>query len=370
MSLVHTRRAITPTVSKMRNFPARKVDGGMVGNWPRNVKVFQVSGFDATRLRASDLIDIPRSLLVYLDVHGHYPSKGRQMLFYALSFRAADSHYTRRDTRLRGFLYYHLPIPSRPLSGGLRFRCTPSLTAFPSGMDLLSPSGLPWAIPLANLVRRGSLPVTQSLLRDNLVSFPDLLACHRTFHHKPHPLPPVVHAVGQPWFLDLSAPSAVFVPGPHSLLRCEIYPAVASYGAALVCFEYTGNPRSPHELAIRVLELRSNISLHPRFGHLPPVEPGALLARPNHSNGKPEPWTWNYDSHSTRMAAALYALVHGPTPVPGTPADFPLSEDSDMPSAPGMYPTRRQRVTIEHWFYSALPNQKEVARYSSRKRGG
>ncbi|KAJ6460934.1 hypothetical protein C8R45DRAFT_1028680 [Mycena sanguinolenta] len=309
-------------------------------------------------------------MVVYLDVHGHYPSKGRQMLFYALSFRAADSHYTRRDTRLRGFLYYHLPVPSRPFSGGLRFRCSPSLTAFSTSMDLLSPSGLPWTIPLANLVRRGSLPVTQSLLRDNLVSFPDLIACQRIFHNKPHPLLPVMHAVGQPWLLDLSAPSVLLVPGPHSLLQCEIYPAVASYGAALVCFEYTGNPRSPHELAIRVLELRSNVSFHPRFAHLRPIEPGSLLARATHSIAKPKLWTWDYDSHSTRMAAALYALIHGPTPVPGTPADFRLAEDSLLPSAPGMYPPHRQRVKIEHWFYSALPNQEELARYSSRRRGG
>ncbi|KAJ7215104.1 hypothetical protein B0H12DRAFT_1154992 [Mycena haematopus] len=296
MPLFHPRRPIGPTVSKMRNFPARKADGGLVGNWPRNVEIFRISGFDATRLRASDLIDIPRSMLCYLDVHGHYPTKGYQLPFYALSFRSADSQHTRRDTRLTGFLHYHVPIPSRPLSGGLRFRCTPSLTAFSAGMDLLSPSGLPWTIPLANLARRGSIPVTQSLLRDNLVSFPDLLACHRVFHDKPHPHPelPVVHAVGQPWLLDLTAPSALFVPGPNSLLRCSIYPTVAVHGSALVCFEYTGNSRSPHELAIRLLELRSNITLHPRFAHLPPIEPGALLARPN-ANAEPEPWTWNYD---------------------------------------------------------------------------
>ncbi|KAJ7604837.1 hypothetical protein DFH06DRAFT_274627 [Mycena polygramma] len=168
--------------------------------------------------------------MVYLDVHGHYPTHGQQVPFYALSFRASDSRYTRRTTRRRGFFHYHVPIPDRPFSGGLRFRCAPSLAAFAEGTDLLCPSGLPFTVPFANLVRRTSIAVTQSLLRDNLVTFPDILACHASFHNKPHPELPVVHAVGQPIYLHFRQPTVLLVPGPHSLLRCELYPAVAQYG--------------------------------------------------------------------------------------------------------------------------------------------
>ncbi|KAF8207283.1 hypothetical protein K438DRAFT_431529 [Mycena galopus ATCC 62051] len=364
MPLLHPRRPIGNAANKMRNFRARKTDGGVVGNWPRNVEVLRISGFDATRLRESDIIDVPRSMLVYLDVHGHYPTKGYQHPFFPLSFRAADSPYTRRDTRLRGFLHYHISIPSRPLSGCLRFRCTPSLTAFSAGMDLLAPSGLPWSIPLANLMRRTALALTQSLLRDNLVQFPDLLACHSTFRAKLHPDLPVVHAVGQPWLLDLSVPTVLFVPGPYSLLRCEIYPAVALYGSALVCFEYTGNPSSPHEVAIRVLELRSkNVSFHPCFAHLPPLAPGTLLASPNEYSH--EPWKWNYDSHPAHMAAALYALVHGPAPVSRAPSpyDTPLVDDGHLPEAPTSHV---QRAELERWFYGKLPAWEETSRYKGR----
>jgi hypothetical protein len=200
------------------------------------VQILRISGFDATRLRNSDLIDHPRSTNFYLDIHGYYPTHGYQAFFYPLTFRTTDSQYTRRDTRLRGFLHYHIPIPSRPLSGGLRFRCTPFLKAFSTGTDLLTPSGLPWTIHLANLVQRLGLPVTQSLLRDNLVSFADIIACNATFRSKPHPTLPVVHAVGQPWLLDLTAPSVALIPGPNSLLRCDVYPAVASYGGCMFSY--------------------------------------------------------------------------------------------------------------------------------------
>ncbi|KAJ6562344.1 hypothetical protein B0H19DRAFT_1144200 [Mycena capillaripes] len=396
MSLLHHRRPIGPTVNKLRNFRERKKEGGLVGNWRRDTQFLRISGFDATRLRASDFIDIPRSVAVYLDVHGYYPTHGRQAPFYELSFRAADSAYTRRDTRLRGFLHYHVPIPARPLSGGLRFRCAPSLAAFAQGADLLCPSGLPWTIPFADLVRIKALPVTQSLLRDNLVSFPDLIACHSTFHNKWHPNLPVVHAVGQPWLLDLSVPSVVLIPGPNSLLRCEVYPAVALYGSALVCFEYTGNPRAPHEVAIRVLELRSNIGLHPHFAHLRQIKAGVLLPHPEQSTfprAEPLPWMWNYDSHPARMAAALYLLVHGPVPLPASAADFPLSVDMEMltgpapradtgmaadaegnmnldvdPDAEVVFPSHRQNKVLRRWFYGMLPTKEEVARYAGRRR--
>ncbi|KAK7005750.1 hypothetical protein R3P38DRAFT_3039427 [Favolaschia claudopus] len=365
MSLRPLRRPIGSSVNKLRNYPARKSDGGIVGNWKREAQILRISGFDATRLRGSDLIDIPRSTLLYLDVHGCNPTHGSEVPFYALSFRAADSPYTRRDTRLRGFLHYHVPVPARPLSGGLRFRLTPSLGHFASGRDLLTPSGLPWTVPFANLVRRGGIPVAQSLLRDNLVRFPDVLACYATFHGDPQPPQPVVHAVGQPWFLDLSQPCTVLVPGPHSLLRCKVYPAVAKYGAALVCFEYTGNSAAPHELVIRLLEMRSTkIALHPQFAHLPPLTPGTLLPSVTQQPTRSEsqqflPWTWNYESPPAEMAAALHALVHGPVAA-GAASEGGINH-------PAVKLSQRKRRALERMFYSVLPSQAELEGYAGRE---
>lgn len=152
-----------------------------------------------------------------------------------------------------------------------------------------------------------------------------------------------------------------------------------------MCFEYTDNPASPHELAIRVLELRFNISFHPRFAHLPPLAPGALLPWPNGSPAKTRPWTWNYDvclpfpfsssffffsvivlfprtpltrtqTRSAEMAAALYALVHGPAPVP-LPAPLAASAAGRDPHPSLSF---RQRVKFERWFYGGLPSGEEV----------
>ncbi|KAJ7185598.1 hypothetical protein C8R46DRAFT_1061153 [Mycena filopes] len=295
--------------------------------------------------------------MLYLDVHGHYPTHGMQVPFFDLSFRAADSPYTRRDTRRRGFLHYHVPIPDRPLSGGLRFRCTPtpSSAGFAEGRDLLTLSGLPWTVPLAALVRRTGMPVLQSLLRDNLVSLSEAIACHAAFHDQPAPSLPVVHALGQPWPLDLSAPTVILVPGPNSLLRCELYPTVARYGSAVATLELTHNPRKPHEVAIRVLELRSDVAFLPQFAHLPPLTPGSLLAYPSPSprpGAEIKPLRWNYDSHSARMAGALYSLIHGPT-----------LDDPASPESPGKYPSHRQRHVLERWFYDALPSRDEFAAY-------
>ncbi|KAJ7120205.1 hypothetical protein C8R44DRAFT_877653 [Mycena epipterygia] len=280
--------------------------------------------------------------MLLLEVFGWAPNHPRQVPFAKVSFRPADSPYTRRDTRLQGFLHYHVPLPSRPFSGGLRFRCTPSLASFAEGGDLLCPSGLPWTVPLPNLMGLRGQPIIQSLLRDNLVRLTDFFACKASFHKYLDPDMTVVHGVGQPWLLDLRNPAMIYVPGPRSLLRCRIYPAVARYGSAIVRFEYTGNPDYPHELAVRVLELRSNVSFHPSYAHLPPLVPDSLLAHPMHDPA--HVWTWNHEmTQKEEMAAGLYCLINGPCTSP--------------------HVTQRVRAKMSGEFYHELPTDEELKRY-------
>ncbi|KAJ7692870.1 hypothetical protein B0H17DRAFT_1060897 [Mycena rosella] len=327
----------------------RRRDGGLAGHWERSPLILRVSTFDPTRLRPSDFIDIPRSANLFLEVFGHQPNTSRALPWAKVSFRHADSSYTRRDTRFRGFLYYHVPLLSRPLSGGLRFRCTPAPApaSFAHGQDLLCPTGLPWTIPFPNLVRFGGRPIMQSLLRDNLASLVDVLASRKSFHERAHPDRPVVHAVGQPWFLDLHVPAMIFVPGPNKLLRCHIYPAVARYGALVVCFEHTANPDHPHELALRVLDRRSsNVSFHPTYAHLPPPVRGSLLAHPLRTF--PRPWTWNYDTpQKAEMAAGLFCLVNGP--------------------GVDVRPSDRIRVSLEHTMHYSVPSPRDFAWYEGEE---
>ncbi|KAJ7216325.1 hypothetical protein GGX14DRAFT_48635 [Mycena pura] len=328
-------------------FRHRRFDGGVVGHWRRDKKVWHVSTFDPTRLLPSDWINIPRSKTLLLDVFGNNPTHRAEHPFCAISFRAADSPHMRRDTRHQGFLYYHIPFPARPLSGGLRFRSTPVSTGFMHGTDLLCPSGLPWSIPLHEFTPRNGHPVLQSLLRDNLVSFSDVIASTTTFGATKHPDLPVIHMPGQPWQLDLSAPAVILVPGPSKPLRCELYPPVARYGSALVCLERTENPTAPHELVIRVLELRSDIAFLPSYAFLPHPDPGTLLPHP-HPTHTPVPWTWNdASSQSNEMAAALLCLAHGP----GT---------SPLPSL-------RLRRKLMHRFYGRLPTDEELTRYAAEQ---
>ncbi|KAJ7482007.1 hypothetical protein FB451DRAFT_1365027 [Mycena latifolia] len=321
----------------------RNHDGGLVGRWPHPPLILRVSTFDPACLRPTDFIDIPRSANLFLDVFGHKPTTYRQFPWAKISFRPADSPYTRPDTRLRGFLHYHVPIPSRPLSGGLRFRCATSPWSFANGHDLLCPSGLAWVVPFANLVGIGSRPIMQSLLRDNLVSLVDIIASRTSFTKRLHPDVPVVHAVGQPWYLNLRTPTCICVPGPHGLLRCWVYPAVALYGSALVCFEHTGNPDHPDEVAIRILELRSKIALHPTYAHLPPLLPGSFLAHP--FRVPPRMWTWNHDmAQKAEMAAGLHCLINGPGINPK--------------------PSNRLRQNLLHYMHYEVPTGDDIEWYT------
>ncbi|KAJ7623553.1 hypothetical protein FB45DRAFT_1031472 [Roridomyces roridus] len=346
-------------VKTLTRTPGRR-DGGLIGAWSRAPTILQVSTFDAGRLRPSDYIDVPRSAKLLLDVYGHHPTHSREVPFAELSFRAADGPFTRPETRFRGFLHYHVPYPHRPLSGGLRFRCTPhpTLAGFAAGYDLLCHTGLPWTLPLANLMWNRGKPITQSLLRENLVRLTDIVACQQAFGGNLHPSPatePVVHCLEQPWFMDLRKDVVMRIPGPSGLLKVPIYPAIAQLGALLVAFESTGN--LDDEVALRVLELRTSRIINlPTYAHLPPPTPGDLLVYPR-PQPRPDklqlqtplrPWTWNH-SHpaSASASAALHCLLRGPPPSSGLPS-------------------QRLRHRMRKWLYHEFPGEAEWEAYQSQ----
>ncbi|KAJ7173004.1 hypothetical protein C8R43DRAFT_978181 [Mycena crocata] len=318
----------------------KAADGGVHGNWPRSPFVIRISTFDPTRLRASDFIDVIRSTICYLEVYGHETQTVRQVPFFKFSFRTVDSEYMRPDTPMRGFLYYNIPVPSRPLSGSLRFRLAeqPTRAAFNTGTDLLYPSGFPWMIPLPNLCRLEGMPVLQSLLRHGLVSLKDVILCTQAFHAVLPPELPVVHAVGQPFALDLRVPPVVTVPGPSDLIRCEFSPSIATYGTAIVRLESSENPDIPEELVLRVLDCR-NVQLRPEYAHIS-LNNGQLLPEATKPGMPPRIWTWNHTSHeSLRMSAGLHYLHHG------------LGDPE--------YPSFRKLRKLQQWFTHPMPSKAE-----------
>ena len=97
---------------------------------------------------------------------------------YQRPFRSADfsAHLWSSDRfppGTHGFLYYHVPPCSSPLSGELRFRLTPSRdpASFAEGSDLFTERSMPWRYPLYKIVHRVYwTDIVALLLQDGLVS--------------------------------------------------------------------------------------------------------------------------------------------------------------------------------------------------------
>ncbi|PPQ82368.1 hypothetical protein CVT25_008329 [Psilocybe cyanescens] len=78
----------------------------------------------------------------------------------------------------RGYLYYRKPLPGEhAMTGGLRFRVMPLDTrSFDEGIDLIHKDGLPWRVPLYNVVYfKAYAPILETLLKEGSVT-PDLVA--------------------------------------------------------------------------------------------------------------------------------------------------------------------------------------------------
>ena len=115
---------------------------------------------DPAELTEADFIDI--SNLIRPEIHLSMSPTRRRAVDFA--YRGHEKF----PEAARGFLYYHMPMESRPLAGEIRFRTTHRADPleFHNGRDLLLPNGLPWsllAITLSPLQR----PVFLELLLRN-----------------------------------------------------------------------------------------------------------------------------------------------------------------------------------------------------------
>lgn len=171
------------------------------------------------------------------------PSDFRNYLILTAAFTAKGGRkFTMRDvpsaTHLRGFLYYHLPPGAPPLAAEIRFRVTgsPDPAFFSSSPDLMTQHGLPWRIPLLNLVRhRRRLPpdpLWLVLVEDGLVSEDQLLSDSQV--DIPKELSPsmntrLIYGFGQPFLLDFSACQPQFrLVGHdrHEVFRLQVSPYI------------------------------------------------------------------------------------------------------------------------------------------------
>ncbi|KAJ7674059.1 hypothetical protein DFH06DRAFT_753777 [Mycena polygramma] len=254
-------------------------------------------------------------------------------------FRAAHASYIAPGAMLRGFLYYHVSHPHTFLSGAVRFRCTPDPdpSSFPRGHDLPDRMGLPWGLPLPRILGRTKTLglLGHQLVLDGLVSQEQLRKAQALLLYNPERVVPGkslsrvhwVHALGQPFAIDLTVPLTVAVMGPHMLLRVTICPALMWRGGAIVCFERNDDP-DIEEVVLRVLEplpdyhdrLLPDYTTRdpppdaaadylPQFRHLPALRKGSLIPDPKGMGLTP--WVWRYvvRSSSFRTAARIIPLM-------------------------------------------------------------
>ncbi|KAI0642126.1 hypothetical protein C8Q79DRAFT_876801, partial [Trametes meyenii] len=202
----------------------------------------------------------------------------------------------------RGFLYHHLPPGAPPLAAEIRFRLTraPDPRLFDAAPDLLTAWGLPWSIPLLNILgdaARGPDPLWPVLVADGLVPA-DLAARVNVSVSMPGPGRPVlgpgtriVHAFGQPFLLDFGKYQLAFwMVGHDRVAHTRLFGALRKgqthnsagmplAGTAICCFERSTLPehKGMRAAVLRVLRIVDPVSQSGRGPGRPSAATQALF---------------------------------------------------------------------------------------------
>ncbi|KAJ7222320.1 hypothetical protein GGX14DRAFT_352860 [Mycena pura] len=207
---------------------------------------------DPRRFTAAQYVDISASPL---------RSQFRRMR----SMQVADPHRRQFGDQLatsdvpfppatRGFLYFFSPPAQSPLAGGVRFRVVPQAPApnrvgpaFAAGHDLLMAHGLPWHLPVWEiLTRRAYSCLRDVLVKDELAPGRLRLACNSLSITRDSVL---VTALGMPWAVDWSTEfSRIYVVAPHhhpvaAMVRHPWYSRASERKAP-----YSGTSRRPFQI--------------------------------------------------------------------------------------------------------------------------
>ncbi|KAJ6506214.1 hypothetical protein C8R47DRAFT_1101595 [Mycena vitilis] len=274
-----------------------------------------ITTLDPRKLTAKDYIDRMAVNLPVELMMSRRPVTEPRMRCEHFNFQYAHCYTLPGPARLSGFFHYHVPYASQLLSGGLRFRCvkTPDPSAFEAGHDLLDRFGLPWHISLARMIARVRFtPYFDQVVHDGLLTELQLRKARRLLMYNPERekngspnQPHLVYAVDQPFAIDFIAPLQVVVPGPHSMLRTTLLPALmAKRGSAVVRFERIGDPDN-EAVVLRILKSQvPHILDHednlPQFSNLPPLHPGSLVPDPKRGGT----WVWKYTDTTFNLTDA------------------------------------------------------------------
>ncbi|KAJ7753406.1 hypothetical protein DFH07DRAFT_824344 [Mycena maculata] len=284
---------------------------------------------DARRLTPRDLVNVPGDARVRTIVPGEVPTP-----LPWFNFERADPRYIGPGMRLAGFLYYHppnshtFPVPHASrllLAGALRFRCTEKEGTFQDGWDLPGEDGLPWELGLPRLMAMKRFnPLVDQIMENGLMTQGEMAKCRRLISsgnpssgEQTRPVPVWIHALGQPFSVDLTQVTTGVVVGPHSLLKADIYPRVAEQGSVIVCLERAPWLSDDEEaLVMRVLHIHIPVVYLYQYAEQGPLEVDGFMPwlqmgpRKGTATNVARPWVWEHTDREPMRSAALHCLFH------------------------------------------------------------
>ncbi|KAJ7708103.1 hypothetical protein B0H17DRAFT_1325089 [Mycena rosella] len=282
----------------------------------------KVSTLKPALITPTDYIDISRKMYFSIE----FPvSKSVRSIPYAKHHpNSSEGVHIRFPDSSRGFLYYHSDSRAGPLEGSIRFRLTPnnSPSSFLSGQDLLTPSGFPWQILLAQVACRDNYAfIGEQLIHENLVTPEQLARCRAVFGGLIYPQY-TLFRLDSPFLVNFSSPVHLTVVGEHlhsvqmdTLFRDRTLGEKGDFpwtGSGIARFErstlseYAGR----RVLHMRIVKLLQPVTCtmdargyNGRF--LRPQEDQLLTVR--FRGARPEPWLYDIDK-KFKPATALRVL--------------------------------------------------------------
>ncbi|KAJ7458179.1 hypothetical protein FB451DRAFT_1182922 [Mycena latifolia] len=177
--------------------------------------------------------------------------------------------------------------------------------------------------------------IQHRLIADGFLTDAQLATARKLLGSNPtreeHP-PPFLHALAQPFPLNLARTARLCILSPHGVLRPALFARLAHSGTALVRFDH---PEHADEgvLYLRVFHVLAPAAYLPRWAHLPPLAEGGLfpaLFDPT------LPWTWAYDA---RQAPADFG---------GAPLSFPPPRTFPVPGRGSLAARSNCSRTVHH----------------------
>ncbi|KAJ7035395.1 hypothetical protein C8F04DRAFT_1344255 [Mycena alexandri] len=218
-----------------------------------------------------------------------------------------------------GFLYYHRDSRAAFLEGSIRFRRTSDAqpSSFPTGEDLLLPSGTPWQIILPQVARYSNGRFCDQLLRENLATTAQLDRCCSLFGTRHISPSLIIFRLQQEFPVNFDNGIRLTLVVGETLLSITTL-AFRATVHRVQCFPFTGSAIVRFEPSVddgrRILRMRIVKIVAPVVCTLPEYKEGRISEPKEgqfltvaHRGGTPAPWQLDLGGKS-KFATAMRAL--------------------------------------------------------------